>query len=157
MVDILALPLISVLTVKFWCALFGIRDAAVVSVITLAALGEAIVRLAAARAERGRPATFCEERRVDLIAGILIGTGPWPIAQVIGGRVGAIVQPLVIPVWLRLAALTAIVIITACRVATSLGYLPPSERRRLIRELTGVPEFHIASLQVLTATPAKAG
>lgn len=154
MIDILALPLIGVLTLNLWCGLFGVTDKALVSVLMVGVLGDAMARIAAARADRSRPATFCDDRRLDLVAGIVIGTGPWPIAQVMGSRITSALEPFALPAPFRLAAFAAVVMMTAWRLA---AVAPGTVAcgRRLIRNLSRVPDFHVASLRVLA--PAKVG
>jgi hypothetical protein len=153
MIDILALPLIGVLTLRLWCGLFGVTDKALVAVLMVGVLGDALARIAAARADRSRPATFCDDRRLDLIAGIVIGTGPWPIAQVVGSRFISVLR-FTLPAPFRLAAFAAVVMLTAWRLAAVAPWTI-ADGRRLIRNLSRVPDFHVASLLVLT--PSKVG
>jgi hypothetical protein len=119
MVDILALPLIGAVTMKFWCALFGVRDVALVVVLMVAVLGDAVARIAAARRDRRRPATFHDERRLDLMAGLAVGIGPWPIAQMMGAGFGPALQAPGFSTAARLAVVLAIVMTTAWRLAAA--------------------------------------
>src|SRR5262245_41744114 len=81
MIDIVALTATAALTVKFWCGVFNVHDRLFVSAMIVAAFAEVICRLAVSRREWRRPQTFCDDRRFDLIAGISLGMGPWPVTQ----------------------------------------------------------------------------
>jgi hypothetical protein len=147
MIDLLALAATAALTVRFWCGTFGVDDPLFVSALIVAALAEVTCRLAVARREWRRPQTFCDDRRFDLIAGISLGTGPWPITQMMGlPSHHLVIYPMAAP-WLRLAGSSMVLACAAWRVATVLG--SPLIRRRSIRQLRDAPRPLMASLMIL--------
>ena len=148
MFDSLALAATSAITVRFWCGSFGVADPLFVSALIVAALAEVTCRLAVARREWRRPQTFCDDRRFDLIAGIGLGTGPWPITQMMGlPSHHLFIYPIAAAPWLRLAGISMVLACAAWRVATVWG--SPLIRRRSIRQLRDVPRPLMASMLIL--------
>jgi hypothetical protein len=101
-VDIVTLVLGSTLALRFWFLFFGVGDRRLIAIFAVLTACEVTKRLATAYRERQRPRLFFAERRSDLIAGIALGTAPWPIALPITAAtpIWTIAQPLAEAGWI---------------------------------------------------------
>jgi hypothetical protein len=98
-----------------------------------------------------RPGTFFSDRRSDLLAAILLGTGPWPVLPAIAPSL--FVQTS-LPVVVRLLVVSGVVALSMKRLAVTIDYCTGRERRTPVRQLRAVPDLHIAML-VLPSTVSR--
>lgn len=144
-IDVVTLLVTTILVVKFWWAFLGLHDRLVLAAAAIASTLEAARRINGARRQGLRPVTVSANRRLDLFAGIVLGTGPWPIAQVLdGGPVGAAWQSFACPPWLRVLGVTGILGLSVWRLVFAESAGPTS--RPAIRQLASVPDLHTASM-----------
>ena len=153
MFDVVTLFLTTVLALKFWWAYLGLHDVLLLAAAIVASLAETARRLVVARRHWQRPATFFSDRRSDLLAAILLGTGPWPMLPVL-------VLPLAwnsftVPMWLRVFASTGMIVLSARRLSVVLESSARQDGRTPIRQLTAVPDLHMASMMVLPCAASR--
>jgi hypothetical protein len=77
--DVVVLILGTLLTLRFWFVVFGVRNRVFMTTLALLSLCEIVKRIVVARRHDIRPRLFCDERRFDLISALALGTTPWPI------------------------------------------------------------------------------
>src|SRR5262245_38092899 len=80
LIDLVALPLGTALSLRCWQVLFGIKDPLFIGIWTAAVVCEMARRVVDARRNGERPGMMCQERRLDFVAAVLLGLGPAPIA-----------------------------------------------------------------------------
>ena len=118
MFDVVTLFLTTVLALKFWWAYLGLHDVLLLATAIVASFAETVRRLVVARRHWQRPATFFSDRRSDLLAAILIGTGPWPMLPVL--VLPLTWNALMVPIWLRVFASTGMIVLSARRLSAVL-------------------------------------
>jgi hypothetical protein len=146
MFDVVTLLLTMLLALKFWWTYLGLHDSLLMSVALACSSAEVMRRLVVAKRLWQRPATFFSDRRSDLLAGIVLGTGPWPMLPVLDPSLSW--QHFAVPMWLRLFALSGVLVFSARRLIVSLECSAHHDRRTLLRQLTAVPDIHVASMIV---------
>jgi len=77
--DAVVVLLGTILMLRFWYIMFGVQDARVIAILTVAAGFEAIRCLVTARRRNVRPQFITADRRSDLLAAIALATAPWPL------------------------------------------------------------------------------
>jgi len=155
MIDVVALPLGTALTLRFWYTFFGVHNQLFMTIVTVASFCEMASRIINARRQWARPVVFCAERRFDLVAAILLGTAPWPIALPLNeaSPLGSAWQSVALPGWLGLVAALMALGFAIRHLVESFPSPQPDGRRRPIRDLSVVPDLHVASMFVLSAGP----
>jgi hypothetical protein len=150
MFDAATLLLTTLVVVKFWCSFFDVHSQLLVSALIIAGLAESFGRLASARRRWTRPQTFSATRRFDLFAAILLGTGPWPVADVLGRPGATLFAAVSLPDSLMTATAIAAVGIAFSRLMLVLGRWPAPANTALVRQLTAIPEMHVGNLKLVS-------
>jgi hypothetical protein len=143
MFDVLTLLLTTYLALKFWWIYLGLNDQMLLVAIVAASAAETMRRVVVAKRHWQRPATFFSDRRSDLLAAILLGTGPWPVLPAIAPSL--LVQTSV-PVVLRLLIVSGVVALSMKRLAVTIDISKGADRRTPVRQLRAVPSLHTAML-----------
>jgi hypothetical protein len=148
MFDVVALLLTTYLALKFWWIYLGLHDQWLLVAVVAASAAETMRRVVVAKRHWQRPATFFSDRRSDLLAAILLGTGPWPVLP-------AIAPPLLaqtsLPVVVRLLVVSGVVALSIKRLAVTIDFCTGPYRRTPVRQLRAVPTLHSAMLLLPSA------
>ncbi len=147
--DVVALLLSTFVTLRFWWSYFACHNIPLMTVAILCSSAETARRLLVAKRLWQRPATFFSDRRSDLLVGIVLGTGPWPILPVLEPSISP--QFSALPMWLWLFALSGMLVIAARRLMIAVADLSHADRRSPIRQLVAVPDLHMASIFVMSS------
>jgi hypothetical protein len=142
----MTLLLTGLISVRFWCSFFGIENRLFVWAIVGATMSEGLRRVVVARRQAARPRTFSGERRFDLVAAILLGTGPWPVADILGTSRKTLLTAFHPPEWLVVLAAVAVLWCALSRFAATVAFDETTGRPRPIRDLDTVPDGHVASM-----------
>jgi hypothetical protein len=145
-VDVMTLLLTGLISVKFWCTFFGIENRLFVWAVIGATLTEAMRQVVVARRQAVRPRTISGERRFDLVAAILLGTGPWPVADILGAPEKAFLTTFHPPEWVVIVSAAAVLSCALSRFTRTLLFDEATGRTRSIRSLDAVPDVHVASM-----------
>lgn len=151
MTDVVATAAADAVALNFSLRFLGLHDRLLLTVAVAAMLADVAGRIVR------RPAAGRREspggRRFSVPAIVLLGTGPWPIAQVTDiPNLSMRLHGLALPAWLRLAASIAVLVIAAWRLMEALGWAPPI-KQPLLRQLAGMPGRPTDSPNAATATP----
>lgn len=147
--DLVTLFLASIAVARCWWTYFDLHDRRLWLPIAAATLVGITRRIGAARHAQQRPITFCSDRRQDLLAAIALAVGPWPIIPTFAFRPIGVVWTAPAGPALALAIVGIVIAATAMRAIGSRTIQSLWRERVAIRELTGVPARHVASLFVV--------
>ena len=145
-VDVMTLLLTGLISVRFWCSFFGIENRLFVWAVIGATLTESMRQVVVARRHAARPRSISGERRFDLVAAILLGTGPWPVADILGVPEKAFLSAFHPPEWVVVFSAAAVLSCALSRVAATFMFDEATGRPRSIRNLDAVPDVHVASM-----------
>jgi hypothetical protein len=149
--DVAALLFATMAVLRFWWAYLGIQNTSLLFVTAIASITEFARHMVIARRRRQRPSAFFGGRRADLVTGILIGTGPWPIVPSLGPSV--IWPAFSAPGWLQVAVLTGVLAFCTKRLIDAIMSDRSAQiHKATIRHLISVPEIHVASMFILPST-----
>jgi len=149
--DVATLLFATMAVLRFWWAYLGIQSTSFLTVTAIAAITEVARRLVIARRQRQRPSAFFGGRRSDLVTGILLGTGPWPIVPSLGSS--AIWPSFSVPAWLQVAILSGVLAFSIKRlIAALMSDRSADIHKATIRQLIAVPDIHAASMFILPST-----
>ena len=147
----MTLLLTGLISVRFWCSFFGIENRLFVWAVVGATLSEGLRRVVVARRQAARPQTFSGERRFDLVAAILLGTGPWPVADILGTSQKMLLTAVHPPEWVIAFAAAAVLSYALSRFAATVAFDKTTGRPGSIRDLDTVPDVHVASMVFASA------
>jgi len=148
MFDVLTLLLTTYLALKFWWVYLGLHDQLLLVAVVAASATEAMRRVVVAKRHWQRPGTFFSDRRSDLLAAILLGTGPWPVLPVIAP---SLLVHTSVPVVVRLLVVSGVVALSMKRLAVTIDFCTGGDRRTPVRQLRVVPDLHTAMLLLPSA------
>jgi hypothetical protein len=149
--DVAVLLFGTMAVLRFWWAYLGIQDTPLLVVTAIASITEFARHIVIARRRRQPPSAFFGGRRADLVTGILIGTGPWPIVPSLGPSV--IWSSFGAPAWVQVAVLTGVLAFCTKRLIAAIMIDRSAQiHKAKIRQLISVPDIHVASMFILPST-----